>query len=156
MESWRYMILEIIIFLLCAESHYAKKQEGVEGFKTREWCDLTYFKNHLNSMWRICSKKHRKLSVRKREKSTNNFNLYSSSVVQCRKADRSQLFNAMILRAYNILRVCAWGKNCLIWNFRSMTQLLTPQLVSFVILEKLRNLWKLECHYPHRCRFDED
>lgn len=53
----------------------------------------TDFKNHLNSVWRIDCKKHRELSVRKREKSTNIYNSYSSSISHCRKiyVDRSQL-----------------------------------------------------------------
>lgn len=82
------------------------------------------------------SKKHRDWSVKKRERSTDNYNLCSSLISHCRKtyADRSQLFSAMLLNAYNELEPVL-GKKCLTWGWTSMIQLLDPPFTSFVILE---------------------
>ena len=43
--------------------------------------------------------------MKKRQRSTDNYNLCSSLISHCRKtyADRSQLFGAMLLNAYNEL-----------------------------------------------------
>ena len=87
-------------------------------------------------MCKIDCKKHREWSVKKRERSTDNYNLCSSLIPHCRKtyADRSQLFGAMLLNAYNELESVI-GRKCLTWSWTSMIQLLAPPLTSFVILE---------------------